>query len=191
MEGTQAAYQGIFMNIRAVTLFFWGFLVATAAIASEEYRSEIKIAVETDGDQPQVFEWHSDDPDTDLSKLAVGESRTLSGDDGREVTVTRTADGLEFNVDGKTIAMPHEGHHAYVNTTRKIKVIKADDADSVTIISSDELDAETRARIEAALEEAGKGGKVLFLDGSELGGAGQAHGEHEVIIRKEIEKTTD
>ena len=93
------------MNVRAATLFFWGFLIAGAAVASEEYRSEIKIAIDSDGDEPQVFEWHSDDPDADLAKLEVG--------------------------------------------------------DSVTIISSDELDAE------------------------------QAHGEHKVIIRKEIEKTTN
>ena len=61
------------MNIRAATVFFWFFLIAGAAVASEEYRSEIKIAVDSDGDEPQVFEWHSDDPDTDLSKLEVGE----------------------------------------------------------------------------------------------------------------------
>ena len=57
------------MNVRAVTVFFWVFLVASAALASEEYRSELKIAVETDGNEPQVFEWHSDDADADLSKL--------------------------------------------------------------------------------------------------------------------------
>ena len=179
------------MNVRAATVFFWVFLVATAAVAGEEYRSEIKIAVETDGDESRVFEWHSDNPDADLSKLEVGESKTLTGDDGREVNVTRTADGLEFNVAGKTIAMPHEGHHSHVKKTKKIKVVKTDNSDGVTIISSDELDAETRAKIQAALEEAGKDGKVIFLDGSELSGAEQVHGEHEVIIMKEIEKTTD
>ena len=179
------------MNIRAATLFFWGFLIAGAAMAGEEYRSEIKIAIDSDGDEPQVFEWHSDDPDADLSKLEVGDSKTITGDDGREVTVTRTEDGLEFNVDGKTIAMPHEGHHGTVRKSKKVKVIKTDDRDGVTIISSDELDADTRARIEAALEDAGKDGNVIFIDGSELSGAEQVHGEHKVIIRKEIEKTTN
>ena len=179
------------MNVRAVSVFLWGFLVASAALASEEYRSEIKIAIETDGDEPQVFEWHSDDPEADLSKLEIGESKTITGDDGREVTVTRTADGLEFNVEGETIAMPHEGHHVDVRKTKKVKVIKTDDSDGVTIISSDTLDADTRARIEAALEDAGKGGKIIFIDGSDLSGAEQAHGEHKVIIRKEIEKTTN
>jgi hypothetical protein len=172
-------------------MFLWGFLMAGAAMASEEYRSEIKIAVETDGDEPQVFEWHSDDPEADLSKLEVGDSKTLTGDDGRDVTVTRTAAGLEFNVDGKTIAMPHEDHHTVVKKSKKVKVIRTDDSDGVTIISSDELDANTRAKIEAALEEAGTNGEVIFLDGSELSGAEQVHGEHEVIIRKEIEKTTN
>ena len=179
------------MNVRAATLFFWGFLIAGAAVAGEEYRSEIKLAIETDGDEPQIFEWHSDNPDADLSKLEVGESRTIEGDDGRQATVTRTADGLEFNVDGQTIAMPHEDHHSIVKNTKTVKVIKTDDTDGVTIISSDALDADTRARIEAALEEAGKGGEIIFIDGSELSGAEQVHGEHKVIIRKEIEKTTN
>ena len=53
-----------------MTVFFWGFLIAGAAIAGEEYRSEIKIHVESDGDEPQIFEWHSDDPDADFSKHA-------------------------------------------------------------------------------------------------------------------------
>ena len=179
------------MNVRAITVFFWGFLIAGAALAGEEYRSEIKIHVESDGEEPQIFEWHSDDPDADFSKLEVGESKTLTGDDGREVTVTRTEDGLEVNVDGKTIAMPHESHHGVVHKTRKVKVIRTDESDGVTIISSDELDADTRAKIEAVLDEAGKGGKVMFLDGSELSDAAQVHGQHEVIIEKEIEKTTN
>ena len=179
------------MNLRAITVFFWVFLVASAAIAGEEHRSEIKIAIESDGDEPQVFEWHSDDPESDLSKLEVGESKMLTGDDGREVNVTRTEDGLEFTIDGKTVAMPHEDHHEVIKKTKKVKVIRTEDSDGVTIVSSDELDANTRAKIEAALEEAGKEGKVIFLDGSELSGAEQVHGEHKVIIRKEIEKTTD
>ena len=93
------------MNVRAATLFFWGFLIAGAAVAGEEYRSEIKLAIETGGDDPQVFEWHSDDPDADLSKLEVGE--------------------------------------------------------------------------------------IIFIDGRELSGAKRVHGEHKVIVRKEIEKTTN
>ena len=179
------------MNVRAVTLFFWGFLVASAAIAGEEYRSEIKIAIDNDGDEPQIFEWHSDDPDADLSKLGVGESKTLTGDDGREVIVTRTDDGLEFTVDGETVGMPHEDHQLHVRKTKHVKVIRTDDTEGVTIISGAALDDETRAKIEAVLEEAGQGGAVMFLDASEAGDAGRMHGEHEVIIRKEIEKTTN
>lgn len=179
------------MNVRAFTVFFWGFLVATAAIASEEYRSEIKIAIDGDGGEPQIFEWHSDSPDADLATLEVGESRTLSGDDGREVRVTRTDDGLEFNIDGKTIEMPHDGRDAVVSTSKKLKVIRTGNTDGVTIISSEQLDADTRLRIEAVLKEAGQSGEVIYLDGSELGGEEQVHREHQVIIRKEIETTTN
>ena len=40
------------MNLRTTTLFFWAFLVATAAIASEEYRSEVKMAMESEIEEP-------------------------------------------------------------------------------------------------------------------------------------------
>ena len=53
------------MNIRAATLFFWFFLIAGAAVAGEEYRSETKMAVDSGGDEPQVFEWHSDELDAE------------------------------------------------------------------------------------------------------------------------------
>ena len=66
------------MNIRAATVFFWFFLIASAAVAGGECRSEIKIAVDSVGDEPQVFEWHSDDPDADPSKLEVGEIETTT-----------------------------------------------------------------------------------------------------------------
>ena len=121
--------------------------------------------------------------------MAASEFVKLAGGFACEVRVEK--DGLEVNVDGKTIAMPHESHHGVVHKTKKVKVIRTDESDGVTIISSDELDADTRAKIEAVLQEAGKDGKVMFLDGSALGEAAQVHGEHEVIIRKEIEKTTN
>ena len=36
------------MRFKTVTLFFWGFLIASAAIAGEEHRTRIEIAVDDD-----------------------------------------------------------------------------------------------------------------------------------------------
>ena len=117
----------------------------------------------------------------------------ISGDDGEEVTVTRTGEGLEFDVGGEKIKVMEfmdDGNVTVdIEKSKNIKFIKADDAADVTIISSDELDEETRAKLEAVLKDAGKDGEILFIDGSELGGDAQAHGNHDVrIIKKKVEK---
>ena len=40
------------MNVRAMTVFFWGGLMSTATVVSTEHRSELEI--DFDSDQPQV-----------------------------------------------------------------------------------------------------------------------------------------
>lgn len=202
------------MNVRALTVFLWGCLIASAAVASEKRETHVKILTD---DADGVFEWHSSDPDADFSDLEVGESKTIMGEDGKEVTVTRTEDGLEFDVDGKKIQLmefiddgevmvdidvlhddgaEHVVHkvgkdgEVIVEKSKRVKIIKADDTADVTIISSDEIDEETRARIQAVLKDAGKDGEIMFIDSSELGSDAQAHGEHNVrIIKKKVEKT--
>jgi hypothetical protein len=186
------------VNLRTITVFFWAFLIASAAIAGEKHETRIKIV--TDDTETGTFEWHSSDADGDFSDLEVGESKTLAGEGGKEVTVTRTEKGLTFDIDGKTVEMMdvggdgehmiHKDGNVVIKEMKNVRVIKTDDAADVTIISSDEIDQETRARIEAALREAGKDGEVLFLDGSDLHEDAQAHGEHDVrIIKKKVEKT--
>jgi hypothetical protein len=187
----QRFYQGIPVNLRTITLFFWGCLIASAAVAAGKHETHIEIVTDDDG---EVFEWHSTDPNADFSDLAVGESRTVTDDDGKEITVTRTADGFEFDVNGKKIDLMEFAGDGDVtidiDTKKDVRIIKTDDTADVTIISSDEIDAETRMKIEAILEESGADGEILFLDGSELGADAQAHGEHEVrVIRKEIKET--
>jgi hypothetical protein len=202
------------VNLRAITVFFWGCLIATAAVAGEKHETHIKILTD---DADGEFEWHSTDPNADFSDLGVGESKTITGDDGKVATVTRTEDGLVFDMDGKKIQMMefvddgnvtvdidvlhdgdgkhsvhkiHEDGKVIIEKSKSVKIIKTDDAADVTIISSDAIDEETRARIEAVLKDAGKDGEILFIDGGELGDDAQAHGEHDVrIIRKKVEKT--
>ena len=134
----------------------------------------------------------------------MGDSKTLTSESGKEATVTRTEDGLVFEVDGKKIdimdfhggehkVMIHGDHDVVIDTDKRIEkrieVIKTDGDEAVTIISTGDIDDEQRARIEAALKEAGLDGEVLFLDG-DLHEDGQAHAKREVrIIRKEKDAT--
>lgn len=191
------------MRLRTITVFAWGFLVAGAALAGEQHRVEIAIA--GDGSDRGEFRFSSEDSGVDPYALEVGESKTYTDDDGNEVTVSRSEDGFEFDVAGEKIVvddvmheehdlkmlhLAHEGEDVIVEKHRKIHLVDTDDEAGVTIISGDEIDAETRARIEKVLKEAGKHGEVLFIDGSELSGNERAAGKREVrIIKKKIDAT--
>ena len=192
------------MTLRTLTVFFWVCLIGAAAVAGEEPRTEIKIAIDGEDTGHRVFRFDSEDSDVDLQELAVGESEVITDSDGNEVTVLRTENGFEFDVEGKKIEiagmhgehdfeMLHEvleGEDVVVEKHKQVRVIKTNDSNGVTIISGDEIDDDTRAKLEKVLKEAGKDGEILFLDGSELSGDEQAHGKHEVrIIKKKIDVT--
>jgi hypothetical protein len=199
------------VTLRTFTVFLWGCLIATAAIAGEQHKMKIEVAVSGDGEEQEVFEWHSDG--SEIDDLKIGESKTITDDDGNEITMTRTEDGMEIEVDGENIELmhmgsdidvdvlhdknakvfihgEHESEDVMVESHKSVKIVKTHDSDGVTIISGDEIDEETRARLEEVLKDAGKDGKVMFLDGSELSGDEQAHGKHEVrIIKKKVDVT--
>jgi hypothetical protein len=190
------------MNIKALTLFFWLTLIGTAAVAGDKHETQIKIKVD---DGTDTFEWHSDDSELDLENLEVGESKTLTSEGGKEATVTRTEDGLAFEIDGETVDVMklHDGDHKMMihgdhdvvidadkRIEKRVKVLKTGGDEAVTIISTADMDDEKRARIEAALEEAGVDGEVLFLDGGDLHEEGKVHAKREVrVIRKEKDAT--
>ncbi len=190
------------MNVKTLLVFFWLTLIGAAAAAGDKQETHIKIKVDDGAD---TFEWHSDDADLNLEDLDVGESRTLTSEGGKEATVTRTADGFVFEVDGEAIDVLkfrdgnhtktiHGDHDVVVESDKRIekriKVIRDGDDEAVTIVSTGAIDEAKRARIEAALKEAGVEGEVLFLDGSELHEHGQAHARRELrIIRKEKDAT--
>jgi hypothetical protein len=182
----------------------WGCLIAAAAVAGEEHRTEIKIAVEGDDANHRVFRFNSEDSDIDLQNMAVGESQVITDSDGNEVTVSRTENGLEFDIEGEKVeiadmhgkhdlTMIHKSHHdedIVIEKHKQVRMIKTSDSNGVTIISGDEIDEATRAALEKVLKDAGKDGDVMFIDGSELQGSEQAHGKREVrIIKKEIDAT--
>lgn len=190
------------MTLRTFTVFLWVCLIGTAAIASEEQRIHIKIAVDGDGQDHQVIEFDGLDADIDLQSLAVGESKTLTDTGGKEVTVTRTENGVEFDVDGEKIEIDHlpggmHGEHDIDieidgrEIHKEVRVIKTDSSDGVTIISGHEIDAEARAKIEEILKNAGENGDVMFIDGSELHDDMQAHENREVLIIKKETNVTN
>lgn len=54
MKGVKV--MGTNVTLRTFTVFLWAFLIATAAIAGEEHRTHIKVAVDGDGKIEHVLE---------------------------------------------------------------------------------------------------------------------------------------
>lgn len=172
------------MNFRTLTLFLWGSLIATAAIAGEERETVIKIAVDDEGGVQKEYSWHSDDADLDLQNLEVGESKTMTDDAGNDVTVTRTEKGLEFDIEGEKIEIMDIDQDGDVT----VDIVKGGDHHDVTIISSKEISDETRTKIKEALGDE----DVMFIDGSKMSGDEIVHEKHEVrIIKKKSDDATN
>ena len=65
-------FRGSTVNLRTLTIFFWVFLIATAALAGDEKKAEIVIAVDGDDGGKQVMRFVGDDASTVLDDLEVG-----------------------------------------------------------------------------------------------------------------------
>jgi len=199
------------MNLRAVTVFFWACLVGAAAIAGEEQRTRIEIAIDDDASGQSSFLFDSQAAGFDLESMVVGETRTLTDEFGRTADLRRTDDGFEIDVDGKTIDLPEmHGHDIHgereiemriegsdtdavsVTGARQVKIIKTEHDDGVTVISGSEIDAATRERIKEALQAGGQDGEVLFIDGGDfdVDSNHQVRDGHRVrIIKQEVDVT--
>lgn len=167
-------------------------LVFGVSLAQEvEQTVAVKLEVVENGGEPREVHWVSDGMDFELEDLDVGETRTLTGDDGETVTVTRTEQGMEFLVDGETVVLPdfgaHGEHLAFVDGDFDVEVhaldgahenvdvtvvgpgthaIRAFPPDGVTIISSEPLDDSVRESIRSVLISAGHDVEVTFVDRS-------------------------
>ena len=181
-------------------------LAATAAADDVEEKHEVRIVVAgASGDGGETFHWTSDGSDIDLQNMQVGETRSIVDDAGRTVLVTKEEDGLSFLVDGKTVKVPDFdergmgvaivdgsdvttdidveiiGDHD-VHTTGNSVAIRAHEADGVTIISSEPLDASVQESIRSVLQSAGRDDEVTFIDAS-------GDGKRVKVIRKRVEVT--
>jgi len=195
---------GIAVIFRKFVVLFWAFLLATAAIAGEKYRTKIEIAIDDDDSGHQSFAFDSKDAGFSLHDMEVGETRELTGESGNTALLTRADDGFVMDVNGEKIDlsdlqdtdgahvvhMSVDGDHKKMKKHKKVRMIKTDDDNGVTIISGKSIDEATRERIREALQSAGQDGEVVFIDSNELMTGGGAHERHEVrIIRKEVDVT--
>lgn len=158
-----------------------------AAHAQEEAQQvELKVIVAGDGGDAKEFRWVGDD--AGLHDLAIGESRTITAEDGSQVVVTRTDDGMQFDIGDETVVLPEpppphmafHGAHGMSSiaiidgdgedvavTSGGVHVARAHHPDGVTIISAEKLDDSVKESIRSVLISAGVDDEVTFIDGSE------------------------
>ena len=188
------------MKSKQIAVLIAAISLAAAAIAGEEIRHKMAIAVVgDDGSGETRIELDSDDLGFNLHDMQVGENRSIIDKSGRTILVTREEDGFKFDVDGKTIKMPaFDGHHegamwmsdgditdVDVHVMHDADMATAHSMDGVMIISNKPVDEATQQAIKSMLESAGHGSEVHFVDsGSGMGGA------HKVrVIKKKVEVT--
>jgi len=174
-------------------------LLATVALAGESTTKHIQIIVDDGSNSDQiVINLDSNNMGFDLEEMQEGETQSIIDESGRAILITRGADGIKIEVDGKTIEMPLlDGLHgavmlddvdmdidvsSNVHVVRKHFVMGGDEINGVTIISATPIDDATRESIRAVLTASGQSGDVNFIDQTATHDSMQKI----VIIRKEV-----
>ena len=176
------------------------------AFAEAETNVQMSISISDDSSDGAVqLDFDSDDLGFDLHDMQEGENRSFIDKSGRSILVTREADGIRFDVDGKTINMPilsseHHGavwvgdgnhedmsahviHGAAMPGMRIVSGVEA--MQGVTIVSEKTIDDATQQAIRSLLESAGFGDEVRFL-----GADNRPDGVHRIkVINKTVEVT--
>jgi len=133
----------------------------------------------------------------DLHGMQEGENRSIIDESGRNILVTREADGFTLNIDGEIIELPmmfgrhhtmawsEDGEEVDVNmhVMHRTQLAGRHDMNGTMIISGKPIDDDTQQQIKLLLESAGYESDVNFIDRD------AAHGEQ--IIIKRIEKTVE
>jgi hypothetical protein len=180
--------------------------VAGVSLAGEDEVVEYKIAIAHDeGDGEMMINLDSSDMGFNMHDMQEGETRSLVDESGRNILVTRTADGFDLNVDGKTIELPDVAGGAHgmvwvdgeygegvdVQVIHESNMMASSTAEfiggpgGITILSGKPIDGATQEGIKSLLMSAGHSSEVVFIDRKSAHGG--AHGMK--VITKNIEIT--
>ena len=192
------------MKIQKYLAFAMIPLFAATAVADVEEEREMKIVVAgaVSGDHETIHWTTGGVPGLDMHNMQVGETQSFIDDTGRSVLVTREESGFRFDVDGKTINVPAPGvagdYLTLAGATDATAVFDVEfvgdhppppfppppfhEANGVTIISNEPLDATTQESIKSVLLSAGRDDEVTFIDRSKGFAGGRVH-----AIRKTVE----
>ncbi len=136
-----------------------------------ETRYDVKI-VTVDGDETVNVAFSSDDMGFDIAEMQVGENRSFTDDQGRNILVTREDSGFRLDVDGKTVEIPEIGGiHGMADIDDDVDMDRQDRVErigpeGITILSDRTIDDATRQSIESVLRSAGYDDAVNFVEES-------------------------
>ncbi|MEL7184838.1 MAG: hypothetical protein AAFN50_00205 [Pseudomonadota bacterium] len=175
----------------AIFMVLTGVGIACAGEAEEKFKIKV---VKSGDDGEHTSQWVGDPGE--LDGLEVGESKTL--EDG--VVVTRTEEGLSFNINGEVVDVPKrhgrartmaimhkEGHDDEI----EVEVIKGGPHmavrahkmhDGIMIASGEAIDESTQETIRSVLASAGYESEVRFIDRASM------HAKHVTVIEERIEE---
>ena len=186
------------MKLRNISLVLISLGLASFTLAGEDMTTRMAVAL-ADGDSHGMvrLELDSDELGFNLHDMQEGENRSIVDKSGRNILVTREADGYRFDIDGKTIKMPllDGKHHGAMwlgnedfagidmHVMRNSRIANAHSMNGVMIVSEKPIDDATQQAIKSMLESAGHGSEVRFID------ANAAHGGPHMIkvIEKKVE----
>ena len=188
------------MKLRKLTVVLASLGLASVALAGEEMKTRMAIAL-VDGDNhgEMRLEFDSDDLGFDLHDMQEGENHSIVDKSGRTILITREADGVRFEVEGKTIRMPiiddecgASGWASHgditdvdVHVMHDTSITSAHGMNGVMIFSGRPIDEATQQAIISMLESAGHGSEIRFVDAE-----GPHAGSHMVkVIEKVVEVT--
>lgn len=187
------------MNVLKVTFAVASLMLASTVMAEKDIEMHIEVSIDDGSGGEHIFlNLDSETMGFALHDMQVGEIQSVVDESGRSILITREADGIKFEVDGKTINMPlfstdHEaiwiGDGNFANIDVQVHHMGRFDGEGnsggVMIISGKTIDDATQESIRLLLLSSGYDGGVDFIGGSEMGG-----GLHKtVIIKKEIALT--
>ena len=158
--------------------------LAGGALAGED----VQIVIDS---EELGFDWR------ELHGMQEGENRSIVDESGRNILVTREADGFTLNIDGEIVELPMllGGRHSMVwsedgdetgvnvHAMHRTQVASMHDMDDTMIISRKPIDEATQQQIKLLLESAGYESDVNFIDRD------AAHGEQ--VFIKRIEETDE
>ena len=178
-------------------------LLASVAFSGEHATKVMRIAIDDGSDGEEiVLKLNGDDLGFDLHNMQEGESHSIVDESGRAILITREADGIKFNVDGKTIDMPlFDGEHEVMmisdvgsvdfdmdfdvdkrHVMKNSSIAIDGHSDGVTIMSAKPIDDVVREKIESALISSGHSEGVTFIDRS----SARADMHKIITIKKEV-----